>query len=177
MQKEYLSDMNRTRIFKTLIITSISASTIISGCKKGTQQSNSTGTDKPTARLEIYVDRGAFEYDSFSLRDTVLTYHPSKEGFEKDSTYSKKIVKHISKKQKDSLFAYIITHNVLNSSDHYSNETTDNSLLEITIIQNQKTKRISCDDFQRGCPDKIQYFEELFIQWIEVDLRRKLLPG
>ena len=75
------------------------------------------------------------------------------------------------------MLAYIITHNVLNSSDHYSNETTDNSLLEITIIHNQKTKRISCEDFERGCPDKIQYFEELFIQWIEVDLRRRLLPG
>lgn len=151
--------------------------TICFGCKKATQQSNSTDTYKPTDLLEVYLDRGAFEYDSFSLNDTALTYHPSKEGFEKDSSYFKKIVKHISKKQKDSLLAYIITHNILKSSDHYSNETTDNSLLEITIIHNQNTKRISCEDFQRGCPDKIQYFEELFIQWIEVDLRRKLLPG
>jgi len=150
--------------------------TIISGCKN-TTQNNVSNNSKLHDRLEIYLERGAFEYDSFSLKDTILTYHPSESGFKKDSIYNQKLTKHITKQQKDSLLEYMNNHRIYDNPQHYTNQTTDNSLLQITIKRNQKVTRISCADFQRGCPDNIRYFEQLFIKWIGVDVKRKVLPG
>jgi len=131
-----------------------------------------------TNYLELRLERGAFHYDNFELKDTLLTYYPDPEKIDttgnKYTTFSKKS---IQKHQIDSLIAYIQSKNVFNLKGTYSNMSSCDSGLFIRIRLNDKVKEIFCEDFIRGCPEEIRYLENVFIRWQGDNLKRKFLPG
>lgn len=128
--------------------------------------------------LELHIGRGAFHYDKFILKDSVITYYPTEEGFETGFTqYHKKSSQRISNKEIQDLIDHIKRNTILAMKEEYPSPTSDNSALFITITYNEQVKQIFCEDFERSCPEALQYLERQIIKLHKRDLKRINLPG
>lgn len=133
--------------------------------------------------IEIKLERGAFHYDTFILKDTLLTFYPEKLsnnalGNESElAKYYQKSEQYISKTQLMSLIQKIETSNIWKLNENYSCDLSCSSNLKITIQLGGKKKIISCDDYKCGCPEILQYLENELIILHGKDLKRIHLPG
>ncbi|WP_442267193.1 hypothetical protein ACSIGC_05735 [Tenacibaculum sp. ZS6-P6] len=133
--------------------------------------------------IEIKLERGAFHYDTFILKDTLLTFYPEKLsnnalGNESElAKYYQKSEQYISKAQLMSLIQKIETSNIWKLNENYSCDRSCKSNLKITIQLGGKKKIISCDDYKCGCPEILQYLENELIILHGKDLKRIHLPG
>ncbi|MEW7277538.1 hypothetical protein ABW636_02965 [Aquimarina sp. 2201CG1-2-11] len=131
-----------------------------------------------TSSVLLKIERGAFHYDQFVLRDTILTFYPSSDHFESnDYKYIGISKKTISKEKRNNLVRYLVDNGILDLKPVYSNDASCNSELIVTFIFNGQTKKIICNDFKMNCPDLLQYLEEEMIRLHGKNLKRVLLPG
>jgi len=127
---------------------------------------------------KITVERGAFHYDIFVLQDTVIKFDPGNQGFiEEFPQYSQPSKTSISKLESDELFEAIENKGFFDLEDEYKSQTTDNSLLKVTVEYKGRKKTVFSDDFQRYCPEVLQFIEVEIVRLHGKELVRQILPG
>ncbi len=163
---------------KTSKIILLLLSAILLSCSKTVKKKNSNlqAQTVDSNTIELTIKRGAFHYDKFVLKDTVVTFYPSTETVE-DDKYNTISSQNISIQQRDELINYILEESFFKLKSRYSNQTTDNSILEVTLKMDGQNKTIECDDFERGCPKILQYIEQQIITLHNKGLKRIYLPG
>ncbi|WP_282087476.1 hypothetical protein [Aquimarina algiphila] len=151
---------------------------ILFSCSKTVEKKDSnTQTQVIDSNLiELTIERGAFHYDRFVLKDTIITFYPSAEMVE-NNKYNVTSSQNITIQQRDELINYLQEKSFFKLKNRYSNQTSDNSILKITLKMNGKNKTIECDDFERGCPEILQYIEQQIIALHNKGLKRIYLPG
>ncbi|SNR14972.1 DUF6438 domain-containing protein [Tenacibaculum jejuense] len=133
--------------------------------------------------LEITIERGAFHYDTFILKDTLLSFNPEKLdnnvlGNESElAKYYQKSEQKISQQQLKQLIQKIEDSNIWRLNNQYGCDRSCTSNLKVTIQLGEKKKIISCDDYKCGCPEILQYLENELIKLQGKDLKRIDLPG
>ncbi|WP_299674899.1 hypothetical protein [uncultured Tenacibaculum sp.] len=133
--------------------------------------------------IEIKLERGAFHYDTFILKDTLLSFYPEKLsnnalGNESElAKYYQKSEQYISKTQLMNLIQKIETSNIWNLSENYSCESSCTSNLTVHIKYKEQQKTITCEDYKCDCPELLQYLENELIKLHGKDLKRIDLPG
>ncbi len=133
--------------------------------------------------IEIRLERGAFHYDTFVLKDTVIQFFPEKSNhnsFDKThkiSKYDQKSKQSISKKQLLNFITKIDNDSLWNLKEKYNCNTSCSSILKIYIKLDDKVKTISCEDYQCGCPKILQDIENEIIKLHQKNLNRINLPG
>ncbi|WP_128755385.1 hypothetical protein [Aquimarina sediminis] len=126
----------------------------------------------------IQVERGAFHYDKFVLKDTVITYYPSSEKFEKKyDAYNYTSEQKISKSTRDSLISYVVNNGFFDLKDSYSSKSSCASQLIVTFKWDNRSKRIVSEDFERDCPELLKYIEAQIVILHHKNLKRIFLPG
>ena len=126
---------------------------------------------------KITVERGAFHYDIFVLEDTVIKFDPRDQGFiEEFPQYSQPSKTIISKSESDELFEAIENKGFFDLEDEYKSQTTDNSLLKVTVEYKGRKKMVFSDDFQRYCPEVLQFIEVEIVRLHGKELVRQILP-
>ena len=134
--------------------------------------------------VELKVERGAFHYDTFILKDTIITFFPQKEI---DSTEQNDSVKHkdyyiksekaILRTDRDALVQKIIAADIWDLKEQYTPNESCTSRLTVRFTLNGKTKKIVSEDFDRGCPEIIKYIESELVRLHGKGLKRIFLPG
>ncbi|MCP4179147.1 MAG: hypothetical protein GY756_15410 [bacterium] len=128
--------------------------------------------------LELTVERGAFHYDKFALKDTIITFYPSKDSLgDKYHNYTKMSKQVIGKATRDSIIDRVLDEKIWDMDSIYYNNTSCNSHLTVIIKLGNKTKKIICSDFKRGCPKLLQYIENEIVKLHNKGLKRVVLPG
>jgi len=128
--------------------------------------------------VEIIVERGAFHNDTFILKDSLITFYPAKKNFGFDNVnYTTKSSQIITTKSKDSLVKHIIDNGFFKLKDNYTNSTTCDSYLAVTVTYGAKTKKVISEDYMQGCPKLLSYIENEIIRLHNKKLKRTLLPG
>ncbi|WP_194851799.1 DUF6438 domain-containing protein [Nonlabens antarcticus] len=126
----------------------------------------------------IIVKRGAFHYDTFELEDTIVKFIPKDSGMiEEFPQYTMPSETHISKEESNDFFEQIVEMGFFELKDNYKSKTTDNSMLEVSVAYNGKIKTVASEDFQRNCPEVLQFIENEMVRLHGKDLKRRLLPG
>ena len=96
-----------------------------------------------TSSVLLKIERGAFHYDKFVLRDTILTFYPSSDQFDsKDEGYNRMSRKTISKEKRNRWARYLIDNGIFDLSPVYANDASCNSELIVTFSFNGQTKKI-----------------------------------
>ncbi|MGF1559794.1 MAG: hypothetical protein ACFCUL_11965 [Flavobacteriaceae bacterium] len=109
---------------------------------------------------QLIVERGALHRDRFELTPTKIIYGIKNEADQKDATYSA-----ISEVKLDSSLAHAFFENIENGEfknlrDRYTHKPSNESGLKITLVINQKTKSVLCNDYDSGCPDILKNIEK-----------------
>ena len=167
---------NKSKILSCVILL------LIFACSETNKNNNETGKAEnqviDSSKVELIIERGAFHYDKFVLKDTIITFYPSSKStgirFDKYNHISEQ---KISKKKRTEFINYIIDNGIFDLNDTYSNETTCSSSLIITFKFGNQTKKIISEDFDRGCPDLLKFIEKQIILLHNKDLVRIILPG
>ncbi|GAA4114097.1 hypothetical protein GCM10022393_13380 [Aquimarina addita] len=150
------------------------------------RQSNIMVSKNPVIRsidsstIVLIVERGAFHYDKFVLKDTILSFYPDTENsINKDTlaSYHTYSTQKVSKTERNQLIKKILESDFFNLKDTYNNQASCNSMLTITLSLGNKHKKILCDDFKRDCPMLLQYLESEIIRLHGYKLKRIFLPG
>ncbi|WP_117885416.1 DUF6438 domain-containing protein [Aureibaculum luteum] len=152
--------------------------TSIVACQKPKVNDSNENNNTDFSTIELTVERGAFHYDTFVLKDTTITFHPQKEmdSVEHQEYYTKS-EKHISKADRDVLVQKIIAADIWDLKDKYTPDESCTSMLTVTFSLNGKTKKIVSEDFDRGCPEIIKYIESELVRLHGKELKRIFLPG
>jgi len=132
--------------------------------------------------VEIIVERGAFHYDKFVLKDTTITFYPSDELiYEGDDESAEKYMKfskqEIPKPVIQNFVNTLLKNNIWKMNAHYKEWGSCTSLLRVTVRINDKFVKIECDDFHRSCPEIIQFIETEVVRLHGAGLERVYLPG
>ncbi len=126
----------------------------------------------------LIVKRGAFHYDQFILKDTLLTFHPNHEIKISDLTpYDKKSEKVIAASAKNDFIQSIIDRGFFDLKEYYPCMNSCSSRLTITLTVGNKTKKVIAEDYIRDCPQLLQDIEKEIIKLHGKDLIRIHLPG
>ncbi len=126
----------------------------------------------------LKIERGAFHYDSFILKDTLLTYHPSSEKFGGElKKYNFNSEQVLSIETRNRLVRYIIENGFFDLKNNYTCEESCSSALVVTFNYNNRSKKIISDDFQINCPKLLRYIEKEIVRLHGKDLKRVDLPG
>ncbi|MDO6492875.1 MULTISPECIES: hypothetical protein [unclassified Cellulophaga] len=131
-----------------------------------------------SSNIEITVERGAFHYDKFVLKDTLITFYPSKENIGVDnSDYNQISEKVISVQTRNNLVKKILNDGFFKLKNFYASNTTCNSHLTVTVKFNNQLKKVISEDFDRECPELLKFIEQEVIKMHNKELKRILLPG
>ncbi|PKV51387.1 hypothetical protein ATE84_3472 [Aquimarina sp. MAR_2010_214] len=143
------------------------------------EEANSENFDfNDISNIKLTLSRGAFHWDSFQLIGNKLTYLPSKENdFEGYPEYQKKSKVILSDSIVKSLIKEIVENDILQLDTYYDNMTSCGSMLEVVIKINTIEKKISCKDFEKGCPEILTNLEKKLIALHGKNLKRIFLPG
>lgn len=126
----------------------------------------------------LIIKRGAFHYDKFILKDTIITFYPSSKNLGKEyDNYNQISEQKISKQTRNKFIKRIIEKGFFNLEDSYFSMTTCNSHLTVTLKFNNQSKKIFSEDFVRKCPELLKFIEQEMIQMHNKNLKRVLLPG
>jgi len=154
---------------------------MVVSCQKTKVDENKKNDEVDFSTIELRVDRGAFHYDSFVLKDTTIIFYPEKEidsvKTPEHQKYYKTASTSISKSERDQFIQQLLDANIWNLKEKYTpmGECTTNLIITITL--NGKTKKIVCDDFNRGCPESIMSIEKEIVRLHGKGLKRIFLPG
>lgn len=130
------------------------------------------------SNILLTIERGAFHYDKFILKDTLITFYPSSENFRMENdNYNQISEQIISKQTRNKFIKKIIEDGFLKLKDSYSNNTSCNSHLTVTFKFNNQSKKIVSEDFERECPELLKFIEQEIIRMHNKNLNRILLPG
>ncbi len=169
-----------------IILSILLFSFLISSCGDTNKNNiNISGTLKSSniqsvdySNVELIVERGAFHYDKFVLKDTLITFIPTSEiTGEGNDKYNHVLEQRISKKERDKLINYIIDNGFFELENTYYSQSSCSSSLKITFKFGDKTKIIVSEDFERECPDLLKHIEKQIIILHDKDLKRISLPG
>ena len=145
---------------------------------------NKTTKDSTVESLSITLERGAFHYDTFTIKDSVLTFTPSQkltpEGLlnvGKEAIYYQTLELIITNQQKKELINLINKENFWSYENEYKAKTSCTSGISISISLGEKNKKIISDDYQRDCPKGLYLLEQKLIEFSGKDLKRIYLPG
>lgn len=152
--------------------------TIIVSCQKTIVDKDKDDKKNDFSTLELKVERGAFHNDTFILKDTIVTFYPEEviDSVEYQQYY-KISDQSISKATRDKFIQQILDTDIWNLNEKYTPDGSCTSNLTVTINLNGKTKRIECDDFERGCPSIIKFIESEIVGLHGKNLKRIFLPG
>lgn len=152
------------------------------GCSQ--QQSKMKKESKKESSIEIIVERGAFHYDKFVLKDSIVTFYPEKEievnsnsKNDEQKKYYQKSQQQISKKQLKNILLQLEENDIWKLKDIYKCNSSCTSSLKVILKIDGKEKTIKCQDFKRDCPQIIQYIENQLIELHSKNLKRVMLPG
>lgn len=135
-------------------------------------------TTVKTSPLKIIVERGAFHYDTFILKDSIINFYPQENnGVKNGNKYYSKSHKKISQLQLKNFIDHLKKSNLWYLKNNYQSNSSCSSMLKVTIEMNMKKKIIECEDFKNDCPDIIQYIESEIITMHGKQLKRVRLPG
>ncbi|WP_299625878.1 hypothetical protein [uncultured Tenacibaculum sp.] len=133
--------------------------------------------------LKITIERGAFHYDKFILKDSIIFFYPEElnnnsiEENNSKSQYYQKSEQKVSQQQLEQLIHKIEDSNIWELNNQYGCDQSCTSSLKITIQLDKKQKIISCDDYKCGCPEILQYLENELIKLHQKELKRIHLSG
>ncbi|MBJ2175152.1 hypothetical protein JBL43_12940 [Aureibaculum sp. A20] len=158
--------------------------TSIVACQKPKVNDSNENNNTDFSTLELKVERGAFHYDTFVLKDSTITFYPQKEmdslelsdSVEYQDYYTTS-EKAISKADRDTLVQKIIAADIWDLKEEYTPNESCTSMLTVTFSLNGKTKKIVSEDFDRGCPEIIKYIESELVRLHGKKLKRIFLPG
>lgn len=127
----------------------------------------------------LTIKRGAFHYDTFVLKDSVIYFQPNKEQMigKFSSAYTKASHKVISSATKKKLINHILQADFMKLEAKYPCKSSCTSMLEVSLTINGKTKTVQAEDYQRDCPKLLQWIEKEIIKLHGKDLYRSSLPG
>jgi len=118
-------------------------------------------TQQPSQEeYKLIVERGAFHYDRFELTPNKIEYHPDPDNQfenEKYNTHSETALDSIII---SSFFQEIEERGFWDLKQHYEAYASCSSELRITLIANEKTKTVICDDYSTYCHELIKYIEK-----------------
>jgi len=156
---------------------------IVVSCSFISCLSKNDKTVKQQKFLEITVERGAFHYDSFILKDSIIYFlpekpnTPTKENDRNLLKYHKKSEQQISQYLIKEFILKLEQSNIWHLKENYACQNSCTSNLKVIIKLNDKQKVISCEDFKHDCPDILQYIENKIIELHGKNLYRIDLPG
>jgi len=132
--------------------------------------------------VEIILERGAFHYDKFILKDTTITFYPPDELFyqgddESAEKYMRLSKQEIPKQVVQNFVDKLLKGNIWKMKSLYKEEGSCTSLLHVRVRINDKSIEVKCDDFHRSCPELIQFIETEMVRLHGVGLERVYLPG
>jgi hypothetical protein len=131
-----------------------------------------------SSSIILTIERGAFHYDKFILKDTIITFYPSSENLSKENDkYNQVSEQIISKQTRNKFIDKIIGGGFFKLNNSYSSNTSCNSHLTVTLKFNNQTKKIVSEDFERECPELLKFIEQEIIRMHSKNLKRILLPG
>ena len=131
-----------------------------------------------SSSIILTIERGAFHYDKFILKDTIITFYPSTKNLSKENDkYNQFSEQIISKQTRNKFIDKIIGDGFFKLNNSYSSNTSCNSHLTVTLKLNNQTKKIVSEDFQRECPELLKFIEQEIIRMHSKNLKRILLPG
>ncbi|WP_062053318.1 hypothetical protein [Aquimarina longa] len=131
-----------------------------------------------SSSILLTIERGAFHYDKFILKDTIITFYPSSENWGKENDkYNQVSEQIISKQTLNKFIEKIIEDGFFELRNSYSSNTSCNSHLTVTFKFNNQTKKIVSEDFERECPELLKFIEQEIIRMHSKNLKRILLPG
>ena len=168
-----------------LIFISLSLFACNQSNKKSTDKDNNESElelDQPTkidsSSIQITVERGAFHFDKFILKDTLITFYPSKENIGVDNKdYNQISEQAISIQTRNNFVKKIIDDGFFKLKNTYTSNTTCNSHLTVTVKFNNQLKKVVSEDFDRECPALLKYIEKEVIKMHNKKLKRFVLPG
>lgn len=163
--------------YKYLILSLVVAIASCTTCNDQGAQNKKEKSDGFSG-FELTVERGAFHYDKFVLKDMSITFYPSQPNMGEDyKMYCDTSVRQITKVQRDIFAKKIIDGGVLSMKDEYRNHSSCDSHMTITIKYSGKVKKIVCEDYIRGCPGLLQFIEAEIVRLHGKGLKRVVLPG
>ena len=131
-----------------------------------------------SSSIILTIERGAFHYDKFILKDTIISFYPSSENLGKENDkYNQVSEQIISKQARNKFIEKIIRGGFFKLNNSYSSNTSCNSHLTVTLKFNNQTKKIVSEDFERECPELLKFIEQEIIKMHNKNLKRIFLPG
>ncbi|TPN86980.1 hypothetical protein [Aquimarina algicola] len=133
---------------------------------------------KNAHNIELTLSRGAFHGDAFQLIGNELTHLTNKpENIKINSEYDKNSTVILSDSIINSLVQEINEDHILELDTLYKSNFSCNSMLRVNIKIDTIEKTIFCEDYIRGCPDKLSDLETKLIRLHGKNLKRIYLPG
>ena len=127
--------------------------------------------------VELSLERGAFHYDKFVLKNKTITYYPEKEGQGPETAYQEISSKKITTDERDRFINHLLNENIWKMNDSYPELSSCTSSLVIDLKLGKRHKHIIADDFERSCPDLLQFIEKELVRLHGKGLKRIILPG
>ncbi len=126
----------------------------------------------------LTIERGAFHYDKFILKDTLITFYPSSESLTGgNDNYTQISEQIISKQTRNKFVRKIIEDGFFKLKNSYSSNRSCNSNLTVTFKLNDQSRKIVSEDFETECPELLIYIEQEIIRMHNKNLKRISLPG
>jgi uncharacterized lipoprotein NlpE involved in copper resistance len=139
---------------------------------------NKTPIDSVKEKLTIVLERGAFHYDSFTVKDSILNYIP--EGnlrLDKENSYSNPVEITITKEQRKELIDLINSQGFWSYKKEYKAISSCTSGTSVSVALGDKKITIVSDDYKWDCPKGLLLLEQKLIELTGKDLQRINLPG
>jgi len=190
-----LKIIKKMKPIKFILISFLISLSIFACSQSNTKDSNKTNEDmKVEAKLKpgivplnptidsssilLIIERGAFHYDKFILKDTVIAFYPSSESWGKEhDNYNQISEQKISKQTRNEFIKKIIENGIFKLKNSYVSNTSCNSSLTVTFKFNNQSIKIFSEDFERECPELLKFIEQEIVRMHNKNLKRVLLPG
>lgn len=127
-------------------------------------------------QVYVKVSRGAFSYDSFTLRDDSLQYNITDAGI-KYGNENKPGETNLNSSEVLGLAKYIVDNDFFSLEEEYKTETTDKSSLTVEVEIDGVKKQVFCEDFERECPPLLNDINQKIQELYDKELLPTQLPG
>ena len=125
----------------------------------------------------LKIERGAFHYDSFLLEGDTLRYIPQENSAHPNRLYNEATSRFIDSAVTNGFFNKIVSDGFWELKKAYKSGTSCTSQLRVTLKTDDRTKTVTCDDFERDCPELIKYIDKKVVALEGNGLVRIYLPG
>lgn len=132
---------------------------------------------KPLSNYKLVVNRGAFHYDRFIVTVDKIVYIPLTDSNHIKAKYNKLSEVLPNDQETKSFFDKIESEGFFKLKNIYEATSSCTSKLEVSIELNGKIKSVSCDDFERDCPELVKYINQKVVELEGNDLKRIYLTG